>query len=174
MPCPIRNAEADDAEIVLQLNLEFERFTSPLTAERLEALRAESALYCVAEVDDTVQAFLLAFAEGAHYDSENYRWFSRHTSSFLYIDRLVVAPSAHRVGLGSALYDHALDFARRHGLARLVCEVDAEPPNPVSDAFHQRFGFREVGSQWLGETKRVSLRELQVDYAEPYGRNCQP
>jgi hypothetical protein len=28
----------------------------------------------------------------------------------------------------------------------VVCEVNADPPNPASDAFHTALGFAEVGS----------------------------
>ena len=43
---------------------------------------------------------------------------------------------------------------------RVVCEFDLRPPNDLSRQFHGRFGFREVGTQWVaGHTKQVSLQE---------------
>jgi len=45
----------------------------------------------------------------------------------------------------------------------LTCEFDIEPPNPVSMRFHQRMGFREVGTQWIGDGKKqVSLQAKSV------------
>ncbi len=45
--------------------------------------------------------------------------------------------------------------------ARIVCEFDTDPPNEASWRFHQRFGFREVGSQRVADGKKaVSLQEL--------------
>jgi predicted GNAT superfamily acetyltransferase len=40
-----------------------------------------------------------------------------------------------------------------------VCEVNAEPPNPASDAFHAAMGFAEVGSATLGGGKQVRYFE---------------
>ena len=80
--------------------------------------------------------------------------------AFLYIDRIVVGRAYQRAGLGAALYADLLEFAAQRGVERLVCEVDIEPLNVASDAFHRRRGFVEVGTQWLAlGTKRVSLRE---------------
>ncbi len=38
------------------------------------------------------------------------------------------------------------DQASQAGHDRVVCEVNARPPNPESDAFHAALGFTEVGS----------------------------
>jgi predicted GNAT superfamily acetyltransferase len=51
----------------------------------------------------TIAAFLLAFREGAGYDSVNYRWFAQRYERFLYVDRVVVAPAARGQGAASQL-----------------------------------------------------------------------
>lgn len=89
--------------------------------------------------------FLLALAPGADYASENYRWFAEHAPGSLYVDRIVVAPHAHGRGVGRALYAAAEQHARRLGLSAITCEVNLDPPNPASSAFHARLGFRRVG-----------------------------
>jgi uncharacterized protein len=43
------------------------------------------------------------------------------------------------------LYRDLFDEAAA-GHTRVVCEVNARPPNPESDAFHAALGFTEVGS----------------------------
>jgi len=44
------------------------------------------------------------------------------------------------------------------------CEFDTDPPNGASRRFHQRRGFREVGSQRVaGGKKAVSLQELLLN-----------
>ena len=54
-------------------------------------------------------------------------------------------------------------FAAATNAVRLTAEFDVEPPNPVSAAFHQRFGFREVGTQWIGgDKKQVSLQAREL------------
>jgi len=112
----------------------------------------------VPDDDGAPLAFLLALAPGAHYASENYRWFSEHRPGSLYVDRIVVAPHAHGRGLGRLLYGTVLDRARRLDLAEVTCEVNLEPPNPGSLAFHGRLGFTQVGEQVTkGGDVRVAL-----------------
>ena len=159
----IRNAIADDFPAILALNAESVHFLSPLDAMRLRDLHAQSAYHRVVEHEEKVAAFLLAFREGADYDSPNYRWFAQRYAQFLYIDRIVVAPTARGLGFGAHLYDDILAFAAGTNAARLTAEFDVEPPNPVSAAFHQRYGFREVGTQWIGgDKKQVSLQAREL------------
>jgi predicted GNAT superfamily acetyltransferase len=110
-----------------------------------------------------VQGFLLAFREGAAYDSPNYRWFAGHYAQFLYVDRVVLAPECQGRGLAPRLYDDLFVIAARGGAPRITLEIDSDPPNPVSARFHARYGFAEVGSQWVaGGVKRVSLQALEL------------
>jgi predicted GNAT superfamily acetyltransferase len=160
----IRNATPDDFPAILALNAESVHFLSPLDAMRLRLLHAQAAYHRVVEHEQKVAAFLLAFRQGADYDSPNYRWFAQHYARFLYIDRIVVDASARGLGFGAQLYEDILMFAAATNAARLTAEFDVEPPNPVSAAFHQRFGFREVGTQWIGgDKKQVSLQAREVD-----------
>lgn len=155
----IREATREDFAAVLALNQESVHFLSPLTPERLDALHGQAAYHRVVEVDGAVVAFLLAFREGAEYDSPNFVWFVERYPRFLYIDRIVIAPSQRGAGLGVLLYEDIAAFAAQAGVPWLTCEFDIEPPNPVSMRFHQRMGFREVGTQWLGgDKKQVSLQ----------------
>ena len=82
---------------------------------------------------------------------------------FVYVDRIVVAPSARGRGLARQLYDTLIGKAGVAGHQRIVCEVNLDPPNPGSDRFHAALGFAEVGSASIhGGTKRVRYlaREL--------------
>ena len=155
----IRDATPRDFAAILALNEESVHFLSALNAERLEALHRSAAYHKVIDVDGAIAAFLLAFREGAPYDSPNYLWFAERYPHFLYIDRIVVAPAHRGARLGVALYDDILAFAAASRVPWLTCEFDVEPPNPASMKFHARMGFGEVGTQWLGGgKKRVSLR----------------
>jgi predicted GNAT superfamily acetyltransferase len=99
-------------------------------------------------VDDGAPAgFLLTMSPGLDYASENYRWFSARSSEFLYIDRIVLAPRIQGLGLGRRLYEAAFEAARSRGASELFAEVNLEPPNPGSLAFHARLGFERVGEQ---------------------------
>ena len=99
-------------------------------------------------VDDGEPAgFLLTMSPGLDYASENYRWFSARSNDFLYIDRIVLAPRVQGLGLGRRLYEAAFDAARERGASELLAEVNLEPPNPGSLAFHARMGFERIGEQ---------------------------
>ena len=93
-----------------------------------------------------LDAFLLAFDQDARYDSPNFIWFRARYPRFVYVDRIVVAPSARGRGCARRLYDDLFEHAARAGHDRVVCEVNKTPPNPASDAFHAALGFVEVGS----------------------------
>jgi predicted GNAT superfamily acetyltransferase len=62
------------------------------------------------------------------------------------VDRIVVASTARGRGCARRLYHDLFEQAVRTGHERIVCEVNARPPNPESDAFHAALGFIEVGN----------------------------
>jgi hypothetical protein len=159
----IRDATADDFAAILALNADSVRFTSPLDMARLRHLHAQAAYHRVVEYGGRVAAFLLVLREGADYDSPNYRWFAQRYPRFLYVDRIVVAAGARGLGFGVQLYEDVIAFAAGTDAGRLTCEFDVDPPNPASAAFHRRFGFHEVGTQWIGDGKKqVSLQAREL------------
>jgi len=114
-------------------------------------LVAES-LDTIAILDDgQVVGFVVLFSPGAAYASENYVWFSERARStardFLYIDRVIVAPDRRSAGIGALLYEHVFALAAESGRFEVTCEVNLDPPNPRSMAFHERRGFATVGTQ---------------------------
>jgi len=160
----IRDATASDFPAILALNAESVHFLSPLDEARLRRLHAQAAYHRVVEIDGEVAAFLLVLREGADYDSPNYLWFAQRYPQFLYVDRIVVDARHQGQGLAARLYDDLLEFAATAGIAQLTCEFDLDPPNPASAKFHARYGFREVGKQWLGGGKKqVSLQARAVE-----------
>ena len=127
---------------VLALNNAHAQELSWLDMPRLRSLVAQ-AFYarCIGDAD----AFLLAFDESAVYDSPNYLWFRSRYARFVYVDRVVVAPSRRGRGYARLLYNDLFEHARRRGHGFVVCEVNVAPPNPPSDAFHAALGFAEIG-----------------------------
>jgi predicted GNAT superfamily acetyltransferase len=93
----------------------------------------------------SADAFLLAFDQSASYDSSNYMWFRQRYNRFVYVDRVVVSPSVRGRGYARLLYTDLFEQARRAAHHVVVCEVNSDPPNPASDAFHAAFEFEEVG-----------------------------
>jgi uncharacterized protein len=111
-----------------------------------------------------VDGFLLAFDESAAYDSPNYLWFRQRYRRFVYVDRVVVAPDARGRGYAGLLYADLFDRAGRAGHDIVVCEVNRDPPNPASDAFHAAQGFAEVGQAAIhqgSKTVRYLARALE-------------
>ena len=128
---------------LLALNNAHAQELSWLEAERLEYLISEAFL---ARRIGCLDAFLLAFDQDARYDSQNFTWFRARYPRFVYVDRIVVAPSARGRGCARRLYADLFEHAVRAGHDRVVCEVNKTPPNPASDAFHAALGFVEVGT----------------------------
>jgi hypothetical protein len=128
---------------LLALNNAHAQELSWLEPERLRHLVAE-AFY--ARRIGNLDAFLLAFDQDARYDSPNFLWFRDRYQRFVYVDRIVVASSARGLGCARRLYHGLFEQAVRAGHERVVCEVNSNPPNPGSDAFHAALGFVEVGS----------------------------
>jgi predicted GNAT superfamily acetyltransferase len=156
----VRDAQPRDFDAIVRLNTESEHFMSRMDRARLDLLASQAVYLRVAEIEGQVAAFLLAFAPGSAYDSENYRWFSERYGTFVYVDRIAVAETHRGQGLGAMLYEDLFAFARERHSLRVVCEFDVDPPNPVSAKFHARFGFREVGSRRVSYAdKRVSMQE---------------
>jgi predicted GNAT superfamily acetyltransferase len=123
-----------------------------LEPERLRHLVAEAFL--AGRIGDA-DAFLLALDQDADYDSANFLWFRARYERFVYIDRIVVAPTARGRGLARRLYLDLFDHALRAGHELAACEVNIRPPNQVSHAFHAALGFVEAGVSEGGENGRI-------------------
>jgi len=161
---PIAVTEADLlgpralGEALLALNNAHALELSWLEPERLRHLVREAFLAKrIGDAEAFLMAFLLAFDQDADYDSPNFLWFRSRYPRFVYVDRIVVAPSARGRGHARRLYLDLFEQARAAGHDRIVCEVNADPPNPASDAFHADLGFIEVGTAAIhGGSKTVS------------------
>jgi predicted GNAT superfamily acetyltransferase len=163
----IRDISEADYPAVLDLNMESVHFLSPLPRERLERLLAQSAYHKVMEEDGRIAAFILAFLADAEYDSPNFLWLKNRCESFLYIDRLVVRSDCRGKGFGTSLYRDLFSHARAIQIPRIACEVDIQPPNPVSLRFHHGWGFQEIGSQWTPDgKKKVLFMEKKLNDAD--------
>lgn len=155
-----RAMTAADAAAVVALNATVVAVTSPMDEARFAELLALSAFAEVAERDGEVLGFILPIAEGAAYANGNFAWFSERLRRFVYIDRVVVAAATRGQGLGEQLYRRLAVQARDHGALWLAAEIDSDPPNPGSLAFHQRNGFAAVGERRLDSGKAVSMQVL--------------
>jgi len=158
----IRELAWSDYAAVLAINNAAVPAMNALDAAALAWLVTNASYARVSESAGTVHAFLIGLPPGTGYQSVNYQWFSERYADFLYVDRIAVADGARRMGHGSALYDDLATFAADKW-PRIVAEVNLDPPNPGSVAFHERHSFIGVGElphAYEGaHAKRVMLME---------------
>ncbi len=141
----LRDLTPDDRVEVLALNLAFEDLLSPMDDQRLDYLleRADRAQVVAAD-DGSFAGFVLCFTGDADYDGHHFAAFrERFGTAFYYLDRIVLSPAVQRQGLATRAYDEIEAAASAHG--RMVLEVNVDPPNEASLAFHARRGYRDAG-----------------------------
>ena len=102
-------------------------------------------------------AFTIVLEPGTRYWSDNYAWFTERYEDLWYLDRIAVDARWRRHGLATALYDEMELGAASHG--RLCCEVDLDPPNRPSLAFHAARGYLEVGQRRDQSGKLLTMLE---------------
>lgn len=160
----LRQARLDDANDILRLNAASVSETSPMDSARFRSLFDMSAQTIVAEQDKRVVGFLMGFGDGSAYDSVNYHWFTDRLKRFFYVDRIVVAVDARSSGIGRAFYSRIESWAQVAGLHWLAAEMNLEPANTASLAFHANQGFVPVGTQTLagGTVVSMQVRALQA------------
>jgi predicted GNAT superfamily acetyltransferase len=156
----IRAATPEDQPVVHAMNDAAVPHVNALTPEQFAWLSSHADYYRVAERDGTVVGFVMAIRRGTTYWSRNYAWFTERFPDFFYLDRVVIAPEARRGGVGRALYADLAAFAATTW-PRVTLEVNIDPPNPGSMAFHETLGFRRVGTR-ADESGAVALFELPL------------
>lgn len=129
------------------------------TAQDFARLLDIAAVALVAEIDGDRAGFAISMVEGTDYASVNYRWFAERYPAFVYLDRVGVDDAAKGRGVGRAIYDETERLGRAASpAANVFClEVNLEPRNDESLAFHDRLGFTEVGQLRTPSGKLVSL-----------------
>jgi predicted GNAT superfamily acetyltransferase len=165
---PIQSA---DISAIVELNDAAYPAVPITSVAEMTALVALAGFTSVLAADaGPVQAFLIGLRPGAAYASENYRYFEARGTDFLYVDRIVVAESLRGRQVGRSLYESVFALARAEGRAEVTCEVNLDPPNPGSLAFHARMGFARVGEQpTKNGTVTVALLAAPVPATPPEG-----
>jgi predicted GNAT superfamily acetyltransferase len=155
----IRDAVASDEDFILALNAASTPAVAEMDAEDYRDIAGWAHRVLVAEIDGKRCGFLILIRPGSAYPSDNYGWFEGTFDNHLYIDRIAVSEAAKVRGVGRAFYDEAARIAANNGDQRLTCEVNVEPPNPQSMAFHERVGFRHLLSRPSRSGKVVAMLE---------------
>ena len=158
MSTVLRPLTVADHGAVLALNESNVELLAPLDEARLTELVAVADNASVINVDGAFAGFVITFAAGSAYDGENFAWFTERYDDFCYLDRVVIHEDYRRRGLGSAVYD---ELESTCGRPVFALEVNLDPPNVGSLAFHHARGYTEVG-QRLSGGHLVSLLTLSL------------
>jgi predicted GNAT superfamily acetyltransferase len=140
----LRPLTAPDVAEVLALNERHVELTAPLSADRLAYLGRVGQVERIT-VDGGFAGFVVTVPSGSSYDGSNFAWFTERYPRFAYLDRIVVHEDVRRQGLASRVYD---ELELRPATAPLLAlEVNVDPPNEPSLAFHRGRGFVDVGER---------------------------
>ena len=143
----VRDAEARDEDFILALNAACTPAVGDMSADDYRDIVGWAHRVLVAEAGGQSVGFMILIRPGSAYPSDNYGWFEEKFAHQLYVDRVAVANSARGLGVGRALYEEALRMAADLGEERVTAEVNEDPPNPESMAFHFKLGFRHLLSR---------------------------
>ena len=160
----IRPADMRDMAFVLTSNAANVEVLSPMDEDGFKTFLKSAELFLIAQVHGAPAGFLIALREGdSVYGSENYRWFCKNYSNFLYIDRVVIDGSFRGMKIGQKLYSAVFDHAAKTGAPYVTAEIDVIPYNEASLKFHAAMGFHEKAQQYIrGGAVKVSLQEREI------------
>ena len=148
---------------IVKINQEALPAVSSVTLDDMEHFLSIVDYFCTLRLDDTIAGFLIALTPGKDYHSPNYKWFEKKFDSFMYVDRIVIDPAYQSNGFGWSFYNNLREFTEGRS-PRITCEVNLRPPNEGSIIFHEKYGFRQVGTQETeGGKKEVSLMEYKIN-----------
>ena len=154
--------ENKDLPRVVDLNQHALPAVSSITLNDMTQFLEMGDYFRVIKVKNDIAGFLIALAPGKDYHSPNYKWFEKKYSQFMYVDRIVIAPSFQNKGLGQSFYDDLKIFCQRYAPI-ITCEVNLKPKNDESLLFHKKYGFEQVGTQETeGGKKEVSLLVCKI------------
>jgi predicted GNAT superfamily acetyltransferase len=157
-----RPADVADLAAIRAINAAGQPGVVAFAPEELAGLASGTIRCWVAQRSGNVSGYLIAYRQDEICEGDEFAWFQRAYPSFLYVDQIAVAPDRHRAGVGSALYGAASAYAVEHGLPMLTCEVNLDPPNPGSLAFHARLRFKRVGTLRTDDGRTVALLRLRL------------
>jgi len=143
----VRDAARGDEDFILALNAASTPAVGDMSAQDYREIATQAHRVLIAEAGGVPAGFMILIRPGSAYPSDNYGWFEEQFDNHLYIDRIAVSKAAWGAGVGRALYEEAMQVAAALGEKRLTAEVNEEPPNPESMAFHAKLGFRHLVSR---------------------------
>ena len=164
MKYEIINAKKSDFSEILSLNQKAMPAVSFMDEESLKYFHNVSEYFKLIKrgKENKIYGFLIGLTDRLSYKSENYLWFSKRYSSFMYVDRIVIQEDSIGLGLGTMLYNDLIYYSKDK-FKNIICEYNIKPMNSISKKFHEKFGFKRVGNQKTeGGTKEVLMMEYSL------------
>jgi hypothetical protein len=162
-PIVIREVRSDDLPEILRINVESSPGVTRLTVHGIAGLVTEATLAWVAVTDRDIAGYLIAFLGSAGYGGEEFAWFKQRMQNFVYVDQVALARSYRGRGIGSMLYSELERWGSRQQCESLSCEVNLDPPNPASMAFHTSYGFIQIGRMHTSDGRHVALLQKSCE-----------
>ena len=159
----MNEASTDSLKLIanlIALNTANEVETSPLDEPALLSMLRGSFHW--AAPAQGLDGLLISFDQDADYNGLNFTWFKKRYARFVYIDRVIVAEHRRGHGIARRLYSDLIAAMSEEAQTLLTCEINLNPPNPVSLAMHAAIGFKEIGQATLPNGKMVSYQALHL------------
>ena len=155
----IRPLTPSDYEEILRINAESQPGVAHLDRTELERLvRLQNEHVVMEGPKGRLVGYLLAFPSDTPYDGEEFLLLTKTSlSPFIYIDQVAVGAAERRTGAASSLYQATEAAAERRGIRELSCEVNLNPPNPGSLAFHRSKGFNQTSVMETQDGRTVAV-----------------
>lgn len=145
---------------VLALNLAHQHLTAPMDADYLGYLTQVGTVE-VFRAGAAFAGLVVTMTGDSAYVGENFLWFAERYDGFDYLDRVIVHDDFRRQGLAGRVYDE-IEARSAARVPVLTLEVNIEPPNEASLAFHAARGFEQVGERDVDD-HRVGLLVKRLD-----------
>jgi len=122
--------------------------------------------------EEWIQLWIPALTISADYILENETWIAieneklvayyslMHDDEYLWLDNLWVSPEYMGQGIGSQLFQHALERSRARGVSILKIEAD-----PNAQSFYEKMGARQIGEHHAevdGLTRVLPVMEINL------------
>ena len=139
------HANKSDFSEILSLNQKAMPAVSYMAEESLNYFYDVSEYFKLIKCgkENKIYGFLIGLTDNLTYKSENYLWFSKRYSSFMYVDRIVIQKDSVGLGLGTMLYNDLIDYSK-YKFKNIICEYNIKPMNLTSKKFHEKFGLKEL------------------------------
>ena len=159
----VRKVNINDLSIIKVINDEAVPAVNAVAEKEFIWFHKNSIYFKKVILDETLAGFLLVLPMNIPYKSLNYNWFSVRYNNFAYIDRIAVKKEFKSSGIGTLLYTD-LEKSLPKEIKMIACEYNIKPLNMISENFHQKMAYKNVGTQLTeNNTKKVSLMVKEIN-----------